>query len=112
MLRFYDEYDRSNRLDSSAITGLIGEDLGFGLAMDYFHRQGYEAQLISNTANTGKLKGYRLDCWLLRERFEDRRLYQVEIKNWAVHSRGGRPLPLDSSPEDVAGYKRRKWIEE
>jgi hypothetical protein len=112
LLRFYDEKIDDNREHASSVTGVIGEELGLALAIHYFQTKGGIAEVIDARCTTGKRKGPRLDGWILRDFSKRKILYQVEIKNWAVHSIGGRSLLIDCSEEETKNYKIRRWNEE
>jgi hypothetical protein len=96
-LSFFDERPSENGQHTSAITSVIGEELGWCL----LHRCLEETYHCSATVLT--CKGWRikpiksgpngkrkeLDCWILTEHNDGSKiLYQVEIKNWNANSVG------------------------
>ena len=112
LLEFFDHSSPTSGFHSSAINGVIGEDLGLGLLTHYFEGQGIQAVLEGYSATTGTKKGRRLDGWILVDARGERSRYQVEIKNWNAHSLGGRSLSCEATVELAGQYMRDRWVEE
>ena len=95
LLSFYDENREMGR-HSNAIKTLAGEELGFGLLMEYFRRIGVTAKLLERPCTSGSPKGPRLDGWIEAAGEYSTTYYQVEVKSWSIHGVGGdsTPLPL------------------
>lgn len=101
LIRFYDHRRERDNPEYegfgshvSAITGLIGEDLIFGLLQKYWISKNHVSEILSYKCSQGTRKGARLDAWIL---FNNLTLYQVEVKNWAAHSMGGQSLQIDAN---------------
>jgi len=96
--------------DVSAITGVIGEDLLFGLFQHYWTNvEGGECNILQYSCTTGTRSGPRLDGWILCKNQKEKLLYQVEVKNWAVYSIGEKELPLRASSEVIDQYSKEQW---
>jgi hypothetical protein len=111
LISFYDE-DKTARPHSNAVKILAGEDIGFGLLIDHFRRNGATAEKLS-PCTTGQPKGERLDGWLkvTRQSLATTIYYQVEVKSWSFHGVGGetRPLGVNCTSDELAEFKRREW---
>lgn len=94
LLEFYDTRQKCNGAGThvSAITGFLGEDIVLGLLLNYFNSIGTNAEILSYTCSSGKKKGPRLDGWVIQKSCNDENLYQIEIKNWAASSIGGKEV--------------------
>jgi hypothetical protein len=109
LLTFYDDPPKSVGGHVSSITALIGEDLGTGLLVDYFHAHGYEAKIIPGKVTQGTNKGKRLDRWILVTRGKRSTCYQVEIKNWGASAIGGRKIELNPRSSFLRKHKIERW---
>ena len=56
LLMFYDNPPKENGKHTTAITSVIGEDLGAGLLADYFKRKGLSAIVLNQTITLGTKK--------------------------------------------------------
>ena len=112
LISFFDE-DRSARPHASAIKAVAGEELGLGLLMEYFRRNGIQTRLLDQPCTTGQRQGYQLDGWIEipQQANSSARHYQVEVKSWSFHGvgPGSIPLPLHCTPEELSAYKKRVW---
>jgi hypothetical protein len=108
LLAFFDE-----RADvghhASAIKAVAGEELGFGLLVEFLRRQDEAAEVLARGCTTGHAKGARLDGWVKVESGAGQFLYQVEVKSWSAHSLHGRPLRVSSTTEELIAFKRERW---
>lgn len=109
LLTFYDAPNKGVGGHVSAITGVIGEDLGAGLLIDYFRRRGIQAEVIGSRVTQGTNIGKRLDRWILVTKRNRSICYQVEIKNWGASAIGGRRIELDASAATLRRHKIERW---
>jgi hypothetical protein len=114
LIQFYDEHtkDKGRGSDVSALTALWGEDLLLGILQHFWLRQQQAtSEILSYTCTTGKRSGPRLDGWLLkRDQASGReQLYQVEVKNWAAHSFGGKHLGLNATEQALSDFCQKQW---
>jgi hypothetical protein len=112
LIRFYDERaeDAGRGSDVSALTGVWGEDLIFGVLQHYWkNRESADSDILSYSCSTGKKQGPRLDGWLLKRVGEGNTLYQVEVKNWAAYSLGERELGFAPSETNLRKYCEEQW---
>lgn len=115
VVSFFDQKSKDGNYDGSdvsAIIGLLGEDLVLGVLQHYWKSKGAKSEILTYRCNSGKLKGPRLDAWLLKESPESPskdELYQVEVKNWAAYAIGGKELKLGSEVQDLQAYSKRNW---
>ncbi len=112
LLMFYDNPPKENGKHTTAITSVIGEDLGAGLLVDYFNRRGFSAKVLNQTITVGTNKGNRLDRWVVVTEGVREVYYQVEIKNWGATALNGRRLPLDANDERIRKHKKERWSRE
>jgi len=112
LLQFYDDPPRKNGANTTAITAVIGEELGAGLLIDYFHIQGWSAVLINKSVTQGTASGTRLDRWIKVVRGNRATYYQVEIKNWAAFAIGGRRIEVDALASQLRKHKIERWSRE
>lgn len=100
LIEFYDCKEEGLTKPASSISGLIGEDLIAGLFKHYlensydFNKNEERIEIkdisIKSAGRTGKM----LDRWILHQKKGGYKVaYQTEIKNWSVHSLGGKSLP-------------------
>lgn len=102
LLAFFDQeqQDKDYGTHTSAITGMIGEDLVLGLFIDHLERKGVKnLALISYKCTTGKKTGPRLDAWISSA---GNVLRQVEVKNWAANAIGGEHVDPKAKKKAVA----------
>jgi hypothetical protein len=109
IIEFYDVRQADRARHISGITGFIGESLGTSLLIHKLTSDGFTVELLPGTPKTGRRRAPRLDCWVAAQKDGDRRIYQVEIKNWSAYSKGGKDLPLQCTPEVYRAYSRRHW---
>lgn len=109
LLEFYDQSTECNQKCSNAVNALLGEELGLALLQDcvgekfrYLNHKCLE-QLI------GGGHGKRLDAWIGAAIGGEKILFQSEIKNWNVHSVGGKPLEIEATPPEAAIYRLERW---
>jgi hypothetical protein len=112
LLEFYDDPDKAARGHVTAITSIVGEDLGAGLLIDYYFRQGLEVKVLNGNVTQGTNKGNRLDRWVVVTRGKRLIYYQVEIKNWGAHAIGGRRLAVNASASVLRKHKIERWSKE
>jgi len=108
LLKFYDtEPSASNELGSSisAITGIIGEDIVFGLLRHFFEHEKKEHVEILHKCKAPGSSGYRLDGWILAKSH----CYQTEVKNWCASSLSGRSVD-ESNLAEVAHYNLHHYL--
>jgi hypothetical protein len=115
VLEFYDARPANSSKHAAAINAVAGEDLGAGLMKHYLENvEGATVSILDGTCTPGTSKGNRLDRWVFAQ-WSDHTpptLFQVEIKNWSAHSIGGKSLPLNAPPEQVARHKVERWSKE
>ena len=109
LVEFYDICRKEQAHHVSGITGLIGESIGRGLLLHKFRDDGFEAKIVGGTPKTGKRRGPWLDCWIAVNRGTDKRIIQVEIKNWSAYSLNGSDLPLSASEEEYRTFAKKNW---
>lgn len=107
LLAFYDE-DSMARTHANAIKTFVGEELGLALLIEYFRRSNVEARLLDHSC---KASNDWLDGWVEAKFNSGTVHYQVEVKSWSYHSKGGRRLPLNCTPQQLSDYKRRTWLD-
>lgn len=112
LLLFYDNPPKGFGKHTTAITSVIGEDIGAGLLVDYFNRKGFAAKALNQPITVGTNKGNRLDRWLVIAEKTRETYYQVEIKNWGASAFNGRRLPLDATDEQIREHKKERWSRE
>jgi hypothetical protein len=110
VLRFFDGEDREACKHSSALNGLLGEELGIALLEACLKTKAYsDVEVIDQPCTQGTSRGVRLDRWIFAERPGERIAFQVEVKNWCAHSLGGRPLPVDPDHASLAAHLKQNW---
>lgn len=112
LLKFLDDPERGDNKHSSAITGVIGEDLNAAAFAHYIERDGEQEVTVSTDSTTpGTRRGKRLDRWIQirNKKTGERILYQCEIKNWAASAIGGHRLPVDCDEEEVKQAAAHYW---
>ncbi len=118
LLHFFDEEPPDSQHHTSAIVGVMGEDLGIALLQNYFlEESGIKTEVLMKDPNTpetpshGTNKGHRLDRWLLEKAPNGKRvnLYQVEIKNWSAHAIGGKKLEINADQGSLKTHRIRSW---
>ncbi|WP_439639267.1 hypothetical protein [Nevskia sp.] len=116
LLHFYDDRNTKHfeslnpKGHVSGITGMIGEALMIGLLCQYLSetclRDGVE--VLDDVPR--ELGGTRkLDAWIACR--NKTRLFQVEIKNWSAHSKGGRDMPLEAAYAVLDAEAQLRWHE-
>jgi hypothetical protein len=112
LLGFYDDPDKSLSGHISSITGVLGEDLGAGLIVDYFEQQGLKVKVLDKSVTPGTNKGHRLDRWICVAHPNQPVTYQVEIKNWGALAIGGRRLTIDAGESVLRTHRLERWSKE
>ena len=118
ILSFFDHISPTTNGHVSAVTGVVGEDLGIALLQHCLRYQhGMESRVITEggkptTPTKGTRKGHRLDRWLLADAVGDngRTVYQVEVKNWSATAIGGKELRLDAAESAVRSFRKARWL--
>ena len=94
LIEFYDQKSDIKK-PASSISGLIGEDLIAGLFKHYL--ENYDdadcdkVEIIDDSIKAYGTHGKMLDRWILHHKINGQKIaYQTEIKNWSVHSLGGK----------------------
>src|SRR3989344_9968 len=112
LLTFLDDPKKGDNRHSSAITGVIGEDLNAAAFAHYLGRdEGWEATVSTDSTTPGTKSGKRLDRWIQahNKKTGEVILYQCEIKNWAASAIGGHRLPVDCNEDDVKKVAAHYW---
>ncbi len=112
LLTFLDDPIKGDNRHSSAITGVIGEDLNAAAFAHYIGRDGvWEATVSADSTTPGTKSGKRLDRWIQTRNKQtgEKILYQCEIKNWAASAIGGHRLPIDCSEEEAKQAAAHYW---
>ena len=112
LLGFYDEAPKSIRGHVSAVTGVIGENLGIGLLLDFFRRNNLSAEVLEDRVTQKTKSGKRLDKWVKVKSGKKIVHYQVEIKNWSAYAIGGRRLAVNATTAQVRAHKIERWTKE
>lgn len=112
LLQFYDDPPEKNGANTTAITAVIGEELGAGLLIDYFRMRGWSAEVVSNKVNQKTTSGTRLDRWITVIRGNRITYYQVEIKNWAAFAINGQRIEVDVDASHLRKHKIERWSRE
>lgn len=110
LIRFYDHTGDHSK-HAGALTGLLGEELAIRAFGHFVQSRGQSFRILEKKPNTGKTRGPRLDAWLEVGRLHPV-LYQTEVKNWSVHSIGGKELRIDASRREICRYKKVRWEDE
>ena len=87
LLTFLDDPKKGDNRHSSAITGVIGEDLNAATFAHYLEKDGvWKATVSTDSTTPGTRRGKRLDRWIQarNKNTSEKILYQCEIKNWAA----------------------------
>ncbi len=95
LIEFYDQKDLQNKKPASSISGIIGEDLIAGLFKHYLENNSNENNgeviIFEDSIKAFGKNGKMLDRWILHHKKNEKKIaYQTEIKNWSVHSLGGK----------------------
>ena len=112
LLKFYDDPAKINKGHTTAITAVVGEDIGAGLLIDYYLRRGLKAEVLNEGVTQGTNIGKRLDRWIVVTRGKHTTYYQVEIKNWGASAFGGRNIAVDASQTKLHEHKIERWSKE
>jgi hypothetical protein len=112
LLEFYDDPSQKDKKHTTAITAVIGESLGTGLLVDYYHHTGCTVRALDKSVTVGTNKGNRLDKWLVVTKQTRTIYYQVEIKNWGAAALGGRRIAPDADPRALKQHKIERWSKE
>lgn len=112
LLEFYDNRVETNKGHVTAMTAVIGEELGAGLLIDYYLRHGLDAKVINGSVTQGTNIGKRLDRWIIVTRGRRSTYYQVEIKNWGASAIGGRRIAVDANATTLRRHKIERWSKE
>lgn len=112
LLTFLDDPERGDNRHSSAVTGIIGEDLNAATFAHYLEKDGVREATISTDSTTpGTRRGKRLDRWIQarNKKTGEQILYQCEIKNWAASAIGGHRLAVDCNEDEVMKAATHYW---
>jgi hypothetical protein len=112
LLTFLDDPERGDNSHSSAITGIIGEDLNAAAFAHYLKKDNsWEATVSTDSPTPGTKRGKRLDRWIQarNKKTGERILYQCEIKNWAASAIGGHRLPVDCNEDEAKKAVAHYW---
>jgi len=109
VIKFYDEkeFDENNKevkKPASSISGMIGEDLIAGIFKDFLENidpslkktdylNNNKVTILDTTIKAIGKNGKMLDRWILLNNEQNNIAFQTEIKNWSVHSLGGKSFP-------------------
>ena len=110
LLKFFDEKHEGQKGDATGIVAIAGEGLNAACFQHYAVSKGATVEILPDTVGTGGKKGPRLDRWI-KVKWPDgnKILYQAEIKNWSAFAIGGKTLPADATPQEIADYKQMRW---
>lgn len=109
LLRFYDDKDFAPSLHAASVKSVLGEDLALALLIHYFKSNAYSARICDEKCNQGTKNGYRLDKWIEIRKANEVVIYQVEIKNWSVHSLGGKSIPPNTDEFSMQNFRSKRW---
>lgn len=109
LLTFYDDPSESSGATATAITAVIGEELGAGLLVDYFRAQGLIAEVLNKNVTQGTSSGVRLDRWVKVTNKTKIIYYQVEIKNWAAYAINGKRIAVNADANQLKKHKIERW---
>ena len=111
LLKFFDEKHEGQKGDATGIVAIAGEGLNAACFRHYAVSKGAKSvEILPDTVGTGRKKGPRLDRWIKVDWPNGGKiLYQAEIKNWSAFAIGGRVLPVDATPQEIAEFKQRGW---
>ncbi|HSH66874.1 MAG TPA: hypothetical protein VLB84_14045 [Bacteroidia bacterium] len=106
VLKFFDEKGLGH---SSAIIGLLGEDLGLGLIKHYHESRGASVSILEGVPKEALRRGQQLDGWIKVTKDNQTTFYQTEVKNWNSHSKGGKILKLDCGNDELREFAKDKF---
>lgn len=112
LLTFLDDPMHGDNRHSSAITGVIGEDLNAAAFAHFLEKDGvWEATVSTDSTTPGTRRGKRLDRWIQarNKKTGEYVMYQCEIKNWAASAIGGHRLPVNCNEDDVKKATAHYW---
>lgn len=110
LLEFLDMKSDYSRGHATGVVSVAGEDLNAACFRRYAESKGAVVEVLPNPVTTGQKQGPRLDRWIKADWPDGSKiLYQTEIKNWSAHAIGGKDLPVDATPQEVAEYKQKCW---
>lgn len=112
LLEFFDEAPDYARGHATAITAVLGEELGAGLLVDYFRGKGVTAEVLGLTCTQGTTSGRRLDRWVRVAKGRHTTYFQVEIKNWSATAIGGRRIAINATNSQLRDHKIERWSRE
>lgn len=118
LIEFYDQKVKNVKKPASSISGIIGEDLIAGLFKHYLENQNSNSKdeviIIDDSIKADGVNGKMLDRWILHHLSDGQKIaYQTEIKNWSVHSIGGKPfdeLNLEDPYNNILNFKKNAKI--
>ena len=117
-LRFFDEKPKwgkaaNDKSHATAMVAVFGEDLNAACFQRYIEctHKGARAVVRPEPVKQDKQKGRReLDRWITVDWSDGKKtVFQTEIKNWSSWAFGGKTLPVDATPDEVADYKQKRW---
>ena len=109
LVEFFDEKPKDSEGHATAISSVLGEDLGAFLIQHYLNQNSIKAEILDSPCTQGTKSGVRLDKWILAEEQNNKILYQVEIKNWSAHAIGGKKLSSTADAITLKNYKIDRW---
>ncbi len=112
LLEFFDEAPDYGKGHATAITAVLGEELGAGLLVDHFRGKNMKAEVLGLPCTQGTTSGKRLDRWIRVTKGRQTVYYQVEIKNWSATAIGGRRIAINASSSQLREHKRERWSKE
>lgn len=112
LLEFFDEAPEYGKGHATAITAVLGEELGAGLLVDYFRGKNVNAEVLGLPCTQGTTSGKRLDRWIKVTKGRQTTYFQVEIKNWSATAIGGRRIAINASNSQLREHKIERWSKE
>jgi hypothetical protein len=111
LLEYFDLRESSEKGDATSIVSIAGEDLNSAIFKYFCEKQSHSRVKVfdDNTPTIGKNAGKRLDRWIFEESGKNKKLYQVEIKNWSARAIGGIDIALDINPKELLKLIKRNW---
>ena len=114
VVRFLDEKRPETVGHATGIVGVLGEDLGAAAFKHCVETNGLGQVRIHDERVKGVgLKGPWLDRWIeVDSKKWGELLFQTEVKSSSAHATNGKPLPVETSGDELGAYKRTAWHSE
>ena len=110
LLKFFDEKHEGEKGDATGLVMMAGEDLNAACFEHYAKSKGAMVEMVPGPVGVGGPIGPKLDRWIKIDWPNgDKILYQTEIKNWSAFAIGGKVLPIDATPQEIAEFKQQGW---